>query len=70
MFHSTNNLFFGKKDGNVRILKLRTAPSDFPKFDTSFPAHDVLLDVTIDAGTWSSIVSLQDERQIDYFFVD
>lgn len=56
MFHNTDNLYFGRlPDGKVRILKLPSTPSEWPKADGQYP--DALFDVTIDDGHWGSIVT-------------
>lgn len=57
MFHQANNLFFGRtKDGDVRILKLNEPPQEWPKMGYSFP-ENTILDVTIPADHWASIVA-------------
>jgi len=58
MFHQTDNLFFTRTpNGDVRLLKLKRAPKEFPSVDTIFPAHEVVLDVTIPLNHWCSIIA-------------
>lgn len=57
MFHWTDNLYFGRRaDGSVRIIKLATTPADFPKADEDSTPAPALLDVTIPAAEWASII--------------
>ena len=57
MFHQQNNLFFGRtKDGSVRILKLKEPPPEWPKIHFKYP-ETTILDVTIPAEHWASIVA-------------
>ena len=68
MFHNRDNLFFGRtKSGGVRILKLRRNPTTYPIADgdkpespfdrAAFRKEDVILDVTIEANEWASIIA-------------
>lgn len=61
MFHVRDNLFFGRRaDGSVRVLKFSLSPKDgwqgeFPRVEDQNAA--ALLDITIDADSWGSIVA-------------
>jgi len=58
MFHQANNLYIGRlPNGDVRVLKLASNPRSYPEVDTRFPAHEVILDVTIPSGHWCSMVA-------------
>jgi hypothetical protein len=58
MFHLSDNLYFGRhQNGDVRVLKLAQTPKAYPNVGDAFPNTDVLLDVTIPADGWCSIVA-------------
>ena len=58
MFHQVDNLFFQRmENGDVRVLKLRSAPATFPEPTEIFPAHEVQLDVVIPNSHWCSIIA-------------
>lgn len=58
MFHSHDNLFFGRiPDGSVRILKFHRPPAKFPRVDGLYTADEVSLDVLIPCGSWCSVVA-------------
>ena len=67
MFHVSDNLFFGRTaEGGVRILKLNTTPSPWPKVsDEPYDRYDdkgnefavyALLDVVVDECSWVSVI--------------
>ena len=60
MFHWNDNMYFGRHyDGGVRILKF-SAPlnqGEWPKVTESYHDVNVILDVTIPASQWASIVA-------------
>ncbi len=50
--------FFGRaNDGSVRIIRLRSVPLDPPKVDAQLHSSEALLDLSIPAETWASLVS-------------
>lgn len=58
MFHQADRLFIGRfPNGDVRLLKLVSNPKEYPAVDTIFPAHEVVLDVTIPSGHWCSMIA-------------
>jgi len=71
MFHSEDNLFFGRlQDGSVRILKFdsNVALESYPKVEDSYP--NALFDVTIKPNHWASIiasVSFMGEEHYRYY---
>lgn len=58
MFHWRDNLYFGRRaDGSVRVLKFSVLPSHYqPRADDGHYER-ALLDVTIPAAEWASIVA-------------
>lgn len=59
MFYFRDNLFFGRlPNGDVRIVKFSSPPPDFPQVEQDFRDWDItLLDVTVDALSWCSVIS-------------
>jgi len=60
MFHWHNNWFFGRKaDGSVRVMKLAglRSPERWPEASDPPLTEFGAVDLTIDAGSWASIVS-------------
>lgn len=58
VFHWKDNLFFGRKaDGSVRVLKFDLHPADWPRADEPGTPAPTMLDLTIPAAEWASIVS-------------
>jgi hypothetical protein len=55
MFHYQDNLYFGlMPGGDVRILKFKEPPVDYPReADGTYP--EAILDVKIDRNSWISI---------------
>lgn len=58
MFHWKENIFFGRKaDGDVRVIAFKSPPPFPPDPHTDYPSMLTRIDLTIDAGSWASIVS-------------
>jgi len=68
MFHQANNLFFTRlPNGDVRILKLRYAPMDYPTASSEYHEDNVILDVTIPSDHWCSIIATVCHTSESYF---
>jgi len=58
MFHTSDNLFFGRlPNGSVRIVLFREPPKEWPQVGDAFDAANVVMDRTLDDGTWGSVVA-------------
>lgn len=58
MFHWKNEIFFGRREnGDVRIIKFKEHPIDWPDPEKIYHSSDVDFDQTIPANSWGSIVA-------------
>lgn len=58
MFHVDNFLFFGRlPNGDVRILKFKHRPADYPDAERIYSPTDVEFDTTVPVGSWPSVVA-------------
>lgn len=58
MFHIADNLFFGRlADGSVRVLKFKAPPKIWPQADRYYEPATLILDQTIPAPSWGSVVA-------------
>lgn len=67
MFHYSDCLFFGRtENGSVRILKLNQPPPEWPQIHFKYP-DTALLDVTIPAHQWATIVGILSASKLENF---